>query len=39
MQSGNWLEKMSDRTFSAVKWALTAMSGLVTTGLILVLES
>jgi len=35
----DWLYKISDRTFSKVKWILTAMSGLITTGLILVLES
>lgn len=35
----DWLYKISDRTFSNVKWILTAMSGLITSGLILVLES
>jgi len=33
------LEKMSNRTFTAIKWALTAMSGVITTGLIMVLET
>lgn len=35
----DWLYKISYRTFSKVKWIFTAMSGLITTGLILALES
>lgn len=33
------LDKLSERVFSAVKWALTALSGIFTTGLILALEA
>jgi hypothetical protein len=33
------VEKLSKRTFAAFKWLLTAVSGVVTTGFILILES
>jgi len=32
------LDKLSNRTFAAIKWTLTALSGLLTTGLIVILE-
>lgn len=34
-----WLDKMSNRAFAGFKWAMTAMSGALTTGLIIALES
>jgi hypothetical protein len=34
-----WLDKMSNKAFDAMKWALTALSGAFTTGLIIALES
>lgn len=33
------LDQLSKRTYVALKWLLTAVSGVITTGLILVLES
>jgi len=33
------IDKMSQRTFARTKWLLTALSGALTTGLIIVLES
>lgn len=33
------IDKMSHRTFARVKWLLTALSGALTAGLIVVLES
>jgi hypothetical protein len=33
------IDKMNRRTFARVKWLLTALSGALTTGLIVVLES
>ena len=32
-------DSLSNRTFEIVKWSLTAFSGLLTTGLIILLES
>ena len=31
--------KMSDKKFTSIKWSLTAVSGLLTTALIIVLET
>ena len=33
------IEKMSKRAFNALKWLLTAVSGVITTGFILALET
>ena len=33
------IDKMSQRTFAKVKWLLTALSGTLTAGLIVALES
>lgn len=33
------IDRLSNRAFAAVKWLLTAFSGLLTTGLIIMLES
>ena len=35
----NWLDRMSNKAFASLKWAMTAMSGALTTGLIIALES
>ena len=35
----NMIDKMSQRTFAKAKWLLTALSGALTAGLIVVLES
>jgi hypothetical protein len=32
------LDKLNNNTFSLIKWILTGLSGLLTTGLILMLE-
>lgn len=34
-----WLDRMGSKAFKKLKWALTAMSGALTTGLIVSLES
>jgi len=31
--------KITNKTFASIKWMLTALSGLLTTGLIIVLET
>jgi len=33
------IDQLSNRTFTKVKWLLTALSGALTTGLIIILES
>ena len=33
------IDKLSKRTFAALKWLMTALSGVITTGVILILES
>ncbi len=33
------IDRLSNRTFAKVKWLLTALSGVVTTSLIVMLES
>ena len=33
------IDQLGDRAFKKVKWLLTALSGVLTTGLIIVLES
>jgi len=33
------IDRLSNRAFAKVKWLLTALSGILTTGLIVVLES
>ena len=33
------IDTMSRKTFAAIKWLLTAISGALTTGLIVILES
>ncbi len=33
------IDKLSNRTFAKVKWLLTALSGVLTTSLIVILES
>lgn len=33
------IDKLSNRSRAALKWILTALSGVVTTGMIIVLES
>lgn len=33
------IDKLSCRTLAALKWSLTALSGVVTTGMIVILES
>ena len=33
------IDQLSDRTFKKAKWLLTTLSGALTTGLIIVLES
>ena len=35
----NWTDKLSNRAFSALKWMLSFVSAVLTTGLIVVLES
>jgi hypothetical protein len=37
--SNNTIGKMNNKMFASVKWMLTALSGLLTTGLIIILES
>jgi hypothetical protein len=39
MSMFKYLDKMSNKVFSAVKWVLTALSGLFTTTMIVMLES
>lgn len=34
-----WTDNLSNRAFAAVKWILTVFSALMTTGLIVILES
>ncbi len=33
------IDRLSSRAFAAIKWALTALSGLLTSGFIILLES
>jgi hypothetical protein len=34
-----WVDNLSNKAFRAVKWLLTTMSAMLTSGLIIVLES
>ena len=34
-----WIDDLSKRAFNRVKWLLTALSGILTTSLIIMLES
>ena len=35
----DWVDKLGKKAFNAVKWILTSMSALLTSGLIIILES
>ena len=34
-----WVDKLGNKAFNGVKWFLTSMSALLTSGLIIILES
>jgi hypothetical protein len=34
-----WIDKLGNKAFSAVKWILTSLSALLTSGFIIILES